>query len=65
MAGKPIIKGTRLTVQHILSLLAHGEAVEDILKEYRGLKKEDIRACLLYAAATLDDSTYMPIEEAA
>jgi len=65
MAGKPIIRGTRLTVQHILNLLAHSESVEDILKEYKGLKKEDIQACLLYAAATLDDSTYMPIEEAA
>ena len=65
MAGKPIIRGTRLTVQHILNLLAHGENMEDLLKEYKGLKKEDIQACLLYAAATLDDSTYMPIEEAA
>jgi uncharacterized protein (DUF433 family) len=48
MVGKPIIKGTRLTVQHILNLLALGDAVEDILKEYRGLKKEDIQACLLF-----------------
>ena len=65
MVGKPIIKGTRLTVQHILNLLAHGAAVEDILKEYRGLKKEDIQACLLYASATLEDTTFMPLEEAA
>ena len=65
MVGKPIIKGTRLTVQHILNLLAHGATVEDILKEYRGLKKEDIQACLLYASATLEDTTFMPLEEAA
>jgi uncharacterized protein (DUF433 family) len=65
MVGKPIIKGTRLTVQHILNLLAHGAAVEDILKEYTGLKKEDIQACLLYASATLEDTTFMPLEEAA
>jgi uncharacterized protein (DUF433 family) len=65
MAGKPIIKGTRLTVQHILNLLAHGATVEEILKEYRGLKWEDIQACLLYASETLEDSTFMPLEEAA
>ena len=65
MVGKPIIKGTRLTVQHILNLLAHGAEVEDILKEYRGLKKEDIQACLLYASATLEDTLFMPLEEAA
>jgi len=65
MVGKPIIKGTRLTVQHILNLLAHGAEVEDILKEYRGLRKEDIQACLLYASATLEDTLFMPLEEAA
>jgi len=65
MVGKPIIKGTRLTVQHILNLLAHGATMEDILKEYGGLKKEDIQACLLYASATLEDTTFMPLEETA
>ena len=65
MVGKPIIKGTRLTVQHILNLLAHGATAEDILKEYKGLRKEDIQACLLYASATLEDTTFMPLEEAA
>jgi len=65
MAGKPIIKGTRLTVQHILNLLAHGETTDDILKEYTELKRDDIQACLLYASATLGDATVMPLEEAA
>jgi uncharacterized protein (DUF433 family) len=45
MAGKPIIKGTRLTVEYILNLLAHGATTEEILEEYEGLKPEDIQAC--------------------
>lgn len=47
MVGKPVIRGTRLTVEYILNLLAHGATVEEILQEYEGLTHEDIRACLL------------------
>jgi uncharacterized protein (DUF433 family) len=64
MVGKPVIRGTRLTVQYILNLLAHGVTVDEILQEYRGLKKEDILACLLYASETLEDTTFMPLVEA-
>lgn len=46
--GKPIIKGTRITVDEVLGALAGGMAYEEIEKEY-GLKKEDILAALLYA----------------
>ncbi len=46
MVGKPVIRGTRLTVQYILNLLAHGATVDEILQEYKGLTKEDILACL-------------------
>ncbi|HEX8116259.1 MAG TPA: DUF433 domain-containing protein, partial [Pyrinomonadaceae bacterium] len=46
MVGKPVIKGTRLTVKYVLELMAHGAATEDILSEYAGLTPEDIRACL-------------------
>ncbi len=49
MAGKPVIRGTRLTVQHILDLLAQGMTTENILQKYKQLTKEDIRACLLFA----------------
>lgn len=49
MVGKPVIKGTRLTVEFILNLLAHGATVAEILEEYNGLTGEDIRACLLFA----------------
>ncbi|HDP37338.1 MAG TPA: DUF433 domain-containing protein [Candidatus Atribacteria bacterium] len=64
MVGKPVIRGTRLTVQYILNLLAHGATVNEILQEYKGLTKEDILACLLYASETLEDTTFMPLVEA-
>lgn len=53
MFGKPVIKGTRLTVEIILEKLAYGETEDEILIEYPFLKKEDIKAALLYAAKTL------------
>ena len=52
MVGKPVIKGTRLTVEHILKLLADGATKEEILKEYEGLTAEDIQACLLFATGS-------------
>ncbi|MBM3213270.1 DUF433 domain-containing protein, partial [Candidatus Poribacteria bacterium] len=61
MVGKPVIKGTRLTVQYILSLLAHGASFDEILREYKGLTKEDIFACLLYASEMLENTTFMPL----
>ena len=42
MVGKPVIRGTRLTVEYILNLLAHGSSIEEIIAEYEGLKTEDI-----------------------
>ena len=48
MVGKPVIKGTRLTVEYILNLLAYGATVTEILEEYDGLTPEDIQACLLF-----------------
>lgn len=45
MTGKPVIRGTRLTVQFILGLLAHGASMEEILEEYKGLTREDIQTC--------------------
>lgn len=48
MVGKPTIKGTRLTVQHILGLLAHGMTTQEIVQEYAGITQEDIFACLSF-----------------
>jgi uncharacterized protein (DUF433 family) len=61
MAGKPIIQGTRLTVEYILNLLAHGATIEEILTEYQGLEAEDIQACFLFATKSLADTAFMPL----
>ncbi|CAI4032174.1 hypothetical protein DNFV4_02602 [Nitrospira tepida] len=52
-SGKPIIRGMRISVELILSLLAQGETVEAILADYPDLEPEDIRACLAYAHAVI------------
>ena len=54
MVGKPVIRGTRLTVEFVLNLLAHGASIEEILDEYKGLAPEDIQACLLFAGKSLE-----------
>jgi len=51
--GKPIIRGMRLSVELILSLLAQGETMEAILVDYPDLEPEDLRACLTYAHAVI------------
>ena len=61
MLGKPVIKGTRLSVEFILGLLAHGASEQEILQEYYHLSSEDIHACLLFASRTVADSSYMPL----
>ena len=49
MVGKPVIRGTRLTVDFILNLLAQGATENEILDEYKSLTYEDIQACFLFA----------------
>ena len=61
MVGKPVIKGTRLTVDYILNLLAHGMTVAEVLQEYDGLTGEDIQACFLFATKSLGDTAFMPL----
>ncbi len=65
VVGKPVIKGTRLTVEYVLNLLAHDSTVEEILDEYDGLTREDIQACLLFASQSLGSTTFMPLAETA
>ena len=50
LTGKPVIKGTRLSVQFIVGLLGQGVTMEEIMEEYHRLSKEDILACLLFAS---------------
>jgi uncharacterized protein (DUF433 family) len=61
MVGKPVIKGTRLSVELILNLLAHGATADEIISEYKGLTKEDIQACLLFATKSLESTSFMPL----
>jgi len=49
-SGKPCIKGTRITVYDVLEYLAGGMSEEDILKDFPDLTRDDIRACLAFAA---------------
>ena len=51
--GKPVIKGTRISVADILEFLAAGDAPSDILTEFPQLNIDDIRACLSFAACSL------------
>ena len=61
MVGKPVIRGTRLTVDYVLNLLAHGTTEKGILEEYKGLAEEDIRASFLFATKALKDTDFMPL----
>lgn len=61
LAGKPIIKGTRIAVEFILDLLANDWTVEKILNNYPQLKKEDITAVLKYATEILKEEKVYPL----
>ena len=65
MVGKPVVRGTRLTVEHVLNLLTHGSSAREIVEEYPGLSDDDIHACLLFASKTLEDVSFMPLAETA
>ena len=53
LGGKPIIKGTRISVEHILNLLASNVSEEEILEDFPHLSHEDIKACLLFPASSI------------
>ncbi len=60
LAGKPVIKGTRLAVDFIIGLLAEGWSEADILQNYPGITHEDITACLAYARDILSSEKVYP-----
>ncbi len=62
MMGKPVIKGTRITVEYILKTLSEGASVSDIINMYPHLKKEDVGAALLYASALVAHEEILPIK---
>jgi len=61
LVGKPVIRGTRLSVEFVLGLLAQGTTVEEILAEYEGLGQLDVQACMLYAAKSLEKTVILPL----
>ena len=61
LAGKPVIRGTRLAVEFILELLAAGQSESDILTNYPGLTREDILACLSYASYLAHEYKASPV----
>ncbi len=61
MMGKPVVKGTRLTVELILQSLAAGESVENLLKSHPRLTKEGIYAALSFAADSLKGENIYPV----
>jgi len=62
LAGKPIIKGTRLAVELIIDHLAQGWPESEILRNYPGLTQEDVQACLSYASDLLRAERVYPLE---
>ena len=62
LAGKPVVKGTRLAVEFIVDLPAQGWSEEDILKNYPTLGRADIKACLHYASAALHAEKVYPLK---
>jgi uncharacterized protein (DUF433 family) len=53
LVGKPVVKGTRLSVEFLVGLLAQGWSEAEVLRNYPGLQREDLLACLAYASEVL------------
>jgi len=62
LAGKPVIKGTRLAVEFVVDLMAQGWTEDEIIRNYPTLSTDDIRACLQYASAALQDEKVYPLK---
>jgi uncharacterized protein (DUF433 family) len=60
LAGKPVVRGTRLSVEFVIGLMADGWSEADILKNYPGITRDDILACLAYARDTLSSEKVFP-----
>ena len=58
--GKPIIRGRRLAVEHVLGMLAAGDATQDVLAGYPWLEPEDVQACLVLARRAVSNERFVP-----
>lgn len=61
LGGKPVIAGTRISVEFVVGLLARGWSVEDVLKEHDHITREDVLGCLAYAHQLLTDEKLYPV----
>ena len=61
VGSEPLIRGTRLYVEFIVNLLAHGASNLEITQEYTSLGEDDIQACSLFAAKSLSTISFMPL----
>lgn len=61
LTGKPVVRGTRISVEHVVDLLAQGWPVDQVLENYPGMTREDVQACLAYAAELLKSEKVFPI----
>ena len=61
LVGKPVIKGTRLSVEFVVGLLAQGWTEAEVLRNYPDITREDILACLAYAQERLQDEWVYPV----
>jgi uncharacterized protein (DUF433 family) len=65
MAGKPVIKGTRVTVQYVLGLLSHGESPESIVADHPNITTDDVFACIEFASDVLQDTSFVRFPKSA
>ena len=61
LVGKPVVKGTRLSVEFIIGLLAQGWSEAEVLRNYPGLTPDDLKACLAYAGDVMKSERVYPI----
>ena len=59
--GKAIVRGRRLAVEHVLEMLAAGSTIDSLLEHYSWLEREDVQACLLYAAKIVGREFFAPL----
>lgn len=62
LAGKPVIKGTRLSVELILDMLGEGVPIDEILENYPKITRKDVLACVAYASEVLKDIRSFPLK---
>ncbi len=61
LVGKPVVKGTRISVELVLEMIAAGVPEAEILENYPGLSSEDLRACVAYAAELVASERVYPL----